>query len=243
MLMAAAFLVVIAPNARWLVDSGFLPMRYVTDARKDRQRTGTSIVTYPGFWLLSQAFFIFPTLILLGLMLFPRRPAADNASAPRPTPSRAAMSRCWRRAVAVVTTIATVTGPGADGAMGLSAVAVPAARRHWSFGSDPRDPQRKQIFAAGSYFPVLLGTCRMDRVPMIADPYFADTSRGRPVSGADAGEPYDRDMAQKPETPLSPRRRHRIRRLTRVAVYSPDRPHVIVHGRPEQSVHGSTRTS
>src|SRR5688572_31648502 len=30
-LMAASFLVVIAPNAWWLVDSGFLPMQYVND--------------------------------------------------------------------------------------------------------------------------------------------------------------------------------------------------------------------
>ena len=80
-LMAAAFLVVIAPNAWWLFDSGFLPLQYVGDRAKIPERA-IQYVTYPLTWMASQVFFMHPMLILLGITLFPahRGCAAGNAA-------------------------------------------------------------------------------------------------------------------------------------------------------------------
>ena len=48
-LMALAFLVVIAPNLYWLVDTGFLPLHYV-DARAKMATHWYHFVTFPLQW-------------------------------------------------------------------------------------------------------------------------------------------------------------------------------------------------
>ena len=56
-LMALAFLVVIAPNLKWLVETGFMPLRYV-DARAKIATHWYHVLTFPLQWTASQMFFL-----------------------------------------------------------------------------------------------------------------------------------------------------------------------------------------
>ena len=77
--MALAFLVVIAPNVNWLIETGFMPMRYV-DARAKIATHWYHVFTYPLQWTASQLFFIAPAIGLIALALIGARPqpAADD---------------------------------------------------------------------------------------------------------------------------------------------------------------------
>ncbi|MBN8920412.1 MAG: glycosyltransferase family 39 protein, partial [Rhizobiales bacterium] len=76
--MAAVFLVVIAPNLWWLVTHDFMPFRYV-DARARLAVTLVEDVTFPLRWIGGQIFFLLPTLALLALAYWPRPAAAAPA--------------------------------------------------------------------------------------------------------------------------------------------------------------------
>src|SRR4029077_17886218 len=72
-LMALAFLVVIAPNFNWLIEPGFMPLRYV-DARAKIAPQWSHVFTYPLQWTASQLFFIAPAIGLMALALIGARP-------------------------------------------------------------------------------------------------------------------------------------------------------------------------
>jgi hypothetical protein len=80
--MALAFVVVIAPNLNWLIESGFMPLRYV-DARAKIATHWYHVFTYPLQWTASQLFFIAPALGLVALALIGARArrAADDTNA------------------------------------------------------------------------------------------------------------------------------------------------------------------
>src|SRR3954451_24714004 len=82
-LMALAFMVVIAPNLKWLIDTGFMPFRYV-DARAKIATHWYQVFTFPLQWTASQLFFLAPAIGLMLLALVGRLPArapADNNTA------------------------------------------------------------------------------------------------------------------------------------------------------------------
>src|SRR3954452_21611970 len=81
-LMALAFLVVIAPNLNWLIETGFMPLRYV-DARAKIATHWYHVFTYPLQWTASQLFFIAPAVALMALALIGarRHPAAEDTTA------------------------------------------------------------------------------------------------------------------------------------------------------------------
>src|SRR5215470_11976169 len=64
--MALAFALVIAPNVWWLIDSGFLPLRYV-DARAKIATHWYQVIIFPLQWTASQLFFISPAIALMAL--------------------------------------------------------------------------------------------------------------------------------------------------------------------------------
>ena len=72
-LMALAFLVVIAPNLKWLVESGLMPLRYV-DARARLATHWYHVITYPLQWGASQLIYLAPAILMLALALLPARP-------------------------------------------------------------------------------------------------------------------------------------------------------------------------
>ena len=68
-LMAATFLVVLAPHIWWLVDSGFQPLHYV-DTRAVVATRWYQHLTFPLFWTASQFLAIVPALGLLSIVLY-----------------------------------------------------------------------------------------------------------------------------------------------------------------------------
>ena len=65
-LMIAAFLIVLAPNLYWVVTHGFQPLLYV-DHRAKEIAHWYQVFTFPLRWAASQLFFLLPTIILVGL--------------------------------------------------------------------------------------------------------------------------------------------------------------------------------
>lgn len=65
--MAAAFLLVLSPHLWWLVTNDFIPLRYV-DLRAETASRWYQHLTFPLQWIASQAFFLLPAAMLLGLL-------------------------------------------------------------------------------------------------------------------------------------------------------------------------------
>src|SRR5439155_5812 len=65
--MAAAFALVIAPNAWWLVNNDFMPFHYV-DERAREAAHWSMVLVYPLQWTASQALVLLPALALLALL-------------------------------------------------------------------------------------------------------------------------------------------------------------------------------
>ena len=126
-LMALAFLVVIAPNVNWLIETGFMPMRYV-DARAKIATHWYHVFTYPLQWTASQLFFIAPAIGLIALALIGARPQ------PAAVDETMSFARRYLAMLALgpflVTTAARARRrPPAGRDVGLSALVVRAARR------------------------------------------------------------------------------------------------------------------
>src|SRR5688572_9427969 len=67
-LMAIAFFVVIAPNLKWLIETGYMPLRYV-DGRAKIATHWYHVFTFPLQWTASQLFFLAPAIGLMALAL------------------------------------------------------------------------------------------------------------------------------------------------------------------------------
>ena len=190
-LMAAAFLVVIAPNAWWLVDSGFLPLQYVGDRAKIPERA-FQYVTYPLTWMASQVFFIHPTLILLGITLFPRMQSAQPVT-PQLSFARRYVTTLAFMPFVVVTVAAIVTGRSPIAMWGyplwsfLPLAALAVVRPGHRSAADVRFCRRRDL-------PVLAGTRDLDR-NLHRRPAFALTSEGDRLSRPGGCRTDDPSMA------------------------------------------------
>lgn len=231
-LMAAAFCVVIAPNAWWVVESGFLPMQYVGHRAKVAQRA-IEFVTLPAVWISSQIFFTHPTLILLGVTLFPRRQASAAA---RPSPEQA-FARRYAAVMALgpfalVTAIGIVTGRTPVAMWGYPLwIFMPLAAVLW-FGPVV-DALRLRVFTIGYVFLFLLGPAIFIGT-FISDHYSRARPKATEFPGAAIARQLTREWHEKVGTPLTYVAGTEFA-ANSVAVYSPDRPHVVVHGRPQFS--------
>ena len=229
-LMAAAFLVVIAPNAWWLVDSGFLPLQYVGDRAKIPERP-SQYITYPLTWMASQLFFMHPMLILLGITLFPRTQTArlvtpDLAFARRYVTTLAFMP------FVVVTAAAIASGRAPIAMWGYPLWSLlPLAALLW-FGP-VTDLRRIYVFAVGAIFLFFLAPAIWIGT-WIADPHLRARPKASDFPGHAVAERMTGLWHEKTGTPLTYVAGTEFA-ANNVAVYSPDRPHVVVHGRPQIS--------
>ncbi len=229
-LMALSFCIVIAPNAIWLVQSDFLPFQYVTERARVAGRW-YQYVTYPIRWTVAQAFFIHPTLILLAIVLFPRLQQQE------PLPPKAAFSRRYATWLAlgpfaVVTLAAALTGRRPVTMWGYPLWSfLPLAAILW-FGPVV-NALRLRVFAIGFVFLFLLGPS-IYLGTFLYDQY----KRGRPKATQFPGETVAQTLTKEWRTKFG-KELHYVAgtefAANNVAVYSPDRPHVVVHGRPQIS--------
>jgi 4-amino-4-deoxy-L-arabinose transferase-like glycosyltransferase len=224
-LMALAFFVVLAPNLWWLVDSGFLPFRYV-DARAKAATHWYHLVTFPLQWTAGQLFFIAPTLLLLALAYVgaarTRFAATDEAFAF----ARRIVTMLALGPFVVTTLVALLLGrlPVAMWGYPLWSFA-PLAVLMWL--GPVTDPVRLRRFALG-FLAIFIAAPVAYAAVEIGEPLLRDRPKATQFPGRVLAETVTRTWREKFGTPLTYVGGGEFA-TNNVAVYSLDRPHVIVH--------------
>jgi hypothetical protein len=233
-LMAATFLVVLAPHLWWLVDADFPPFRYI-EARAVSATRWYQYLTFPLQWIAGQILFLLPAIGLLALLL----PGGDAGLKPG---GRDAFARRYVTALALgpftVTTIAALLLgrlPIAMWGFALWSFA-PLAALMW-FRPEPR---RLAAFARG-FLIVFLGMPLAYAAVELFEPLVRDRPKATQFPGKLLAETITRRWREQTGSPLRYVGGAEVGTgpgefaANTVAVYSPDRPHVIVHGNPELS--------
>jgi hypothetical protein len=228
--MAAAFLIVLAPNLWWLAGHDFLPLRYV-DARAATATHWYQYLIFPLRWTVSQIFFLLPTIAMLALLFTGRRVERRTEIAP--------FARRYVTALAlgpflVTTAIAALLGrlPVSLWGYPLWSLA-PLAVLLWFRPGFADLALRRFVVTAAAIVVVLPAIYGLVEL-------FAPLLRDRPKATYFPG----RDMARIVTQQWRDKTGTALRYVggiaaghgpgefaaNNVAVYSPDRPHVIVHG-------------
>jgi len=227
--MALAFAIVIAPNAWWLVHDGFLPFQYV-DERAHTAAHWYQYLTFPLQWSSGQLFALLPTLALLAL-LYRRgesRPALD-------ADATAAFNRRYVAMLALGPFLVTTAVAAVLGRLAIAMWGYPL----WSFAPlallmwiKPRDePLRLKQFAAGALimimaFPVIYAASEL------GEPLLRDRPKATQFPGQAMADAITRAWHERYGTPLVYAGGTEFA-VNNLAVYSPDRPHVLPHGDPK----------
>jgi hypothetical protein len=233
--MALAFLVVLAPNLWWLVDSGFLPFRYV-DARAKVATQWYHYVIFPLQWSAGQLFFLLPVLGLLALGVA-RRLAPVAAEEAAIAAREAAFARRYVTMLAlgpfaVTTLVALLLGRLPIAMWGYPLWSfVPLALLMW-FGP-VSEPLAQRRFAAGA-LAVFVAFPLIYLAVEIGEPLLRQRSKATSFPGQGLADAITRTWRERFGTPLVHVGGGEFA-TNNVAVYSPDRPHVIVHGDPALS--------
>jgi 4-amino-4-deoxy-L-arabinose transferase-like glycosyltransferase len=227
--MALAFVIVIAPNAWWLVHDGFLPFHYVDE----RARTAAhwyQYLIFPLQWSGGQLFTLLPTLALLALFYRhgESRPALDAGAT-------AAFNRRYVAMLALGPFLVTTAVAAVLGRLPIAMWGYPL----WSFAPlallmwiKPRDePPRLKQFAAGALttiiaFPVIYAATE------IGEPLLRDRPKATQFPGQAMADTITRAWHERYGTPLVYAGGTEFA-VNNLAVYSPDRPHVLPHGDPK----------
>jgi len=225
-LMALAFLVVIAPNLKWLIESGFMPLRYI-DARAKVATHWYHVVTYPAQWAASQLFFVAPAILLMALALTgtrTRAPADENFDFARRYLGVLALGPFL-----VTTAVALVAGrlPVAMWGYPLWSFA-PLAAIVW-FGPAV-EPLRLRRYAAA--FVIVFAAMPLAYALIEGlEPALRDRAKATQFPGRLLAETVTRAWRDKYGSAL-PYVGGGEFSANNIAVYSPDRPRVIVHADP-----------
>ncbi|MGI8525042.1 MAG: glycosyltransferase family 39 protein [Pseudolabrys sp.] len=234
-LMAAAFLVVLSPNLWWLVEHDFLPLRYVNDRAVEAVHWYDYLL-FPLRWTLSQLFFLLPTIALLAIFYF-RRGAATRSN----TTSFA------KRYIAglgfgpfiITTLVAALAGRLPVAMWGYPLwMFTPLAVLVWYAPSF--EARRFNLFAAG-FAAIFLVLPAAYLATELLQPMLSHRSKATDFPGRAVAEIITRQWRDKFGTPLryvggiGAGRGPGEFAANNVAVYSPDRPHVVVHGDPRLS--------
>jgi 4-amino-4-deoxy-L-arabinose transferase-like glycosyltransferase len=236
--MAAAFALLIAPNAWWLVHNDFLPLHYV-DERAHTAAQSYQYILFALQWIASQALFLLPAAALLAL-LYPRAQWAQ-----RPAPDdHAAFNRRYVTALAlgpflVTTAIATVLGRLAVAMWGYPLWSfAPLAVVMWA--APATDPRRLRWFA-GALIAVIVGWPVVYAAIELGEPFLRDRPKATQFPGRLLAAAVTTHWRAQTKQPLTYVAGAEVGTgpgefaANNVAVYSPDRPHVVVHGNPRLS--------
>jgi 4-amino-4-deoxy-L-arabinose transferase-like glycosyltransferase len=224
-LMALACLVVIAPNIWWLVQSDFLPMHYV-DVRTRVATRWWEFPVYPLRWTVSQVFFLAPAALLMALLYGGGRvttPAADE---------RAAFDRRYVAMLALGPFAVVTLMFGLLGRLPVPMWGYPL----WSFAPlavllwwPPADGRRQlKRFAIGAVavaaaMPIIYAAVEF------GEPFLRDRSKATEFPGRAMAATITKAWRDRYNTPLVYVTGTEFA-ANNVAVFSPDRPRVIVHG-------------
>jgi Dolichyl-phosphate-mannose-protein mannosyltransferase len=229
--MMAAFAVVIAPNAWWLATSGFLPLHYV-DARAKAAARWYHYVTFPLEWTTNELFFLLPALGLLLVLYWRHRLIATPVSTPRAAFDRRTITALALGPFLLTTAIALVLGR-----LPISMWGYPL----WSFAplaviawlGPITAPRRLEAFALAFVvifvaWPVAYATTEL------VEPLVRDREKATQFPGKDVAARITREWREAFGEPLAYVCGSEFV-ANDIAVYSPDRPHVIVHCDPNLS--------
>jgi hypothetical protein len=230
-LMALAFFVVIGPNLWWLVNSGFMPLRYV-DARAISAAHWYEYVEFPLRWVASQAFFLLPAMLLLALLIGRRGFQPARASSADASFARRYVTAIALGPFAVTTIVAALLGrlPVALWGYPLWSFA-PLAVLMWA--GPIGDPRRLRAFAALA-IAVLLAIPAAYTMIELFEPFARDRPKATQFPGRQLAEIVTREWRQATGAPLVYVGGGEFS-ANNVAVYSRDRPHVVVRGDPKLS--------
>ena len=233
--MAVAFLIVLAPNLWWLLEHDFLPLRYV-DARAVTAAHWYEYLWFPLKWTGGQVLNLVPVLALLAIVCGPLRhsDASDGGLA------RRAVTVLALGPFAFTTIVAAALGrlPIAMWGYPLWCFA-PLALVLWF--PLVASPQRLKLFAR-AFVIVFAGWIVVYAGDEVLEPLVRDRPKATNFPGRTVAEAITRAWREKTNTPLVyvaqvPRASPGAGEFAanNVAVYSSDRPHVIVHGDPHLS--------
>ena len=227
--MAAAFAIVIAPNAWWLVHNGFLPFEYVDE----RARTAAhwyQYLTFPLQWSGGQLLALLPTLVLLLLLWrhWDERPALDADEV-------SAFNRRYVAMLAVGPFLVTTLVAALLGRLPIAMWGYPL----WSFAPLALllwlrpiwQPWRLRHFAAGALI-TLIAIPVIYLVTEIGEPFLRDRAKATQFPGQAMAEAITQAWHGRYGTPLVYAGGTELA-VNSLAVYSPDRPHVLPHGDPK----------
>ena len=235
-LMGVSFLAVLAPHLWWLIGSDFPPFRYV-DARAAVATHWYHYLTFPMQWILGQALALLPTGCLLAIVSWQGgKLAADGAS------GKAAFAR--RTVTALALGPFAITGIAALllGRLPITMWGFPL----WGFAPLavlmwlPPQPRRFAAFAR-AFIIVLVGWPLAYAAVELLEPFVRDRPKATQFPGHLLAETITRQWHERTGSPLRYVSGAEVGTgpgefaANNVAVYSPDRPHVIVHGNPRLS--------
>jgi hypothetical protein len=229
-LMAAAFALVIAPNAWWLIDSGFMPFKYV-DARAVTATHWYHYLLFPLRWIASQLMYLLPAIGLLALLYVPRAKSQPSQQ-PDAEFNRRFVAALALGPFAVTTIVALILGRLPVSLWGYPLWSfAPLAAVMWL--GPVSDAARLRRFAHGIVV-VLLAFPLAYALVELFESAFRDRPKATDFPGRQLAEAVTQAWRQKYGTRLVYVAGSEFA-VNNVAVYSPDRPHVVVHARPQLS--------
>jgi 4-amino-4-deoxy-L-arabinose transferase-like glycosyltransferase len=224
-LMAVAFALVIAPNAWWLIGHDFLPFQYV-DERAKVAIHWYQYLTFPLQWIASQALNLLPAAGLMTL-LYPGAKAGE-----RDLSSAAAFDRRYITWLALGPFLLTTLIGAALGRLVIPMWGYPL----WSFApvavllwfKPTADPRALRRFAA-AFIAIFVAVPVIYAVVEIGEPFVRDRPKATQFPGKILADVLTRAWHEHYGTPLLYVGGTEFA-ANNVAVYSPDQPHVVVHG-------------
>lgn len=235
-LMAATFLIVLAPNLYWVVTHGFQPVLYVNERAKEAAHW-YQVVIYPLRWTASQVVFLLPTIGLVGLCY-------GFGRLPRLQPIGTDFARRYVTVLALgpflfTTLVALFAGRLPVAMWGYSLwLFAPLAFLMW-FKPDLEQRALRQFAVAFAIVFAVLPT--VYAANELFEPLVSNRSMATHFPGRLVARIVVERWHQKTGTPLQyvsgaplPGGAGEFA-ANNVAVYSADHPHVIVHGDPNLS--------
>jgi 4-amino-4-deoxy-L-arabinose transferase-like glycosyltransferase len=227
-LMGLSFLIVIAPHLIWLSDNlKENPFVYAELRAREAQRWH-EFITYPLRWIGGQAFFVLPAIGMLSLFYAPRPMV-------RPADSKVQFARGYVTMLAfgpflLVTLSSLLTGRLPVLLWGYPLWSfLPLAAVVW-FGP-VTDIARQKAFAA-SFVAVFVAMPIVYAAVPVVESVFRDRTQAIHFPGQAAAEYFTRAWHEKTNVPLSYVSGDELASNS-IAVYSKDRPRVVIHGTPE----------
>jgi hypothetical protein len=229
--MALAFAVVIAPNAWWLVQHDFMPFHYVDERARSATRWFHTLL-FPLQWTGSQLLALAPAAALLALLYRP-----STARPQPPADATAAFNRRYVTALALGPFLVTTVVAAGLGRLPIAMWGYPL----WSFAPlavllwvrPVAEPRRQRWFAA-AFIVLFLAWPLAYAVTELGEPFLRDRPKATQFPGELAAEVITKEWYERFGTPLVYAAGTEFA-VNNLAVYSPDRPHVVVHGDPKLS--------